>query len=71
VGDAPAPFVEAQLKGIVGVEIEIVRIEGKWKASQNRPAADRAGVGKGLRGEGTEGAAAMADLVEAGGPGPR
>jgi transcriptional regulator len=71
VGDAPAPFVEAQLKGIVGVEIEIARIEGKWKASQNRPAADRAGVGEGLRGEGTEGAAAMADLVEAGGPGPR
>ncbi len=69
VGDAPAPFVEAQLKGIVGVEIEIARIEGKWKASQNRPGADRAGVTAGLRGEGE---AAMAELVEAGGgPGPR
>jgi transcriptional regulator len=67
VSDAPPPFVEAQLKGIVGVEIEIARIEGKTKASQNRPGADRAGVSAGLWGEGTGDAALMAALVEAGG----
>jgi len=56
VADAPESFVAAQTKGIVGVEIAIARIEGKWKVSQNRPAADRAGVVAGLReaGETTE-----------------
>ncbi|QDZ00127.1 FMN-binding negative transcriptional regulator [Nitratireductor mangrovi] len=48
VEDAPPPFVEAQLKGIVGVEIAIAEIEGKWKVSQNRPEADIAGVTAGL-----------------------
>ncbi|MFB9953088.1 FMN-binding negative transcriptional regulator [Rhizobium puerariae] len=48
VGDAPEDFIRAQLKGIVGVEIEIAGIEGKWKVSQNRPAADREGVAAGL-----------------------
>jgi transcriptional regulator len=41
VSDAPEPFVAAQLKGIIGIEIPIARIEGKWKVSQNRPAVDR------------------------------
>ena len=44
VEDAPAGFNEAQLRGMVGVEIEILRIEGKVKASQNRPEADRIAV---------------------------
>jgi transcriptional regulator len=48
VGDAPDDFIRAQLKGIIGVEIEIAEIEGKWKVSQNRPIADREGVAKGL-----------------------
>jgi transcriptional regulator len=48
VGDAPEDFIRAQLKGIVGIEIEIAEIEGKWKVSQNRPAADRQGVAEGL-----------------------
>jgi transcriptional regulator len=52
VGDAPASFVMSQMKGIIGVEIPIDRIEGKWKVSQNRPKADRAGVIEGLRGGG-------------------
>ena len=61
VDDAPAEFIRAQLKGIVGVEIPIGRIEGKLKASQNRSDADRAGVAEGLR--------AMADVIEEhGGP---
>ncbi len=61
VADAPAPFVESQLKGIVGMEIPITRIEGKWKVSQNRPEADRLGVVEGLRAAGEE---TMAGLVE-------
>ena len=59
VTDAPAPFVEAQIKGIVGLEIEIDELAGKWKVSQNRPAADRAGVVSGLADEAPE----MAGLV--------
>lgn len=48
VGDAPEEFIRAQLKGIIGVEIEIAEIEGKWKVSQNRPVTDREGVANGL-----------------------
>ena len=52
VDDAPPEYVVAQIKGIVGVEIPIARIEGKWKVSQNRPEADRRGVIAALRGSG-------------------
>lgn len=48
VTDAPDDFIRAQLKGIVGIEIEIAAIEGKWKVSQNRPVGDREGVAAGL-----------------------
>lgn len=48
VSDAPRTFIESQLRGIVGIEIEIDAIEGKWKVSQNRPEADRRGVAEGL-----------------------
>jgi transcriptional regulator len=48
VTDAPADFIAAQLRGIVGVRMPITRIEGKRKMSQNRNAADRAGVAAGL-----------------------
>ena len=48
VNDAPDDFISAPLKGIVGVEIEISEIEGKWKVSQNRPVGDREGVASGL-----------------------
>lgn len=48
VADAPADFVERQLKGIVGVRLDIEAIEGKMKLSQNREPADRAGVAEGL-----------------------
>ncbi len=62
VSDAPEPFVAAQLQGIIGIEIPIARIEGKWKVSQNRPAVDQSGVATGLRGNGDE-ADIMASLV--------
>ena len=48
VDDAPPEFVKAQLRGIVGLRMPIVRIEGKRKISQNRSAEDRAGVAAGL-----------------------
>jgi predicted FMN-binding regulatory protein PaiB len=60
--DAPEQYLASQMKGIVGIEIPIIRIEGKWKVSQNRPEVDRAGVVAGLR-DGGEQAAVMATLV--------
>jgi transcriptional regulator len=48
VGDAPTAFIAAQLNGIVGLRLPISRLEGKRKMSQNRNAADRAGVAAGL-----------------------
>ena len=48
VSDAPADFIAAQLRGIVGVRIPVVRFEGKRKMSQNRPEADRIRVAAGL-----------------------
>jgi transcriptional regulator len=62
VHDAPEDFIRAQLKGIIGIEIEITAIEGKWKVSQNRPVADREGVASGLNQ--VEGQTEMVDLVK-------
>ncbi|MER8580045.1 FMN-binding negative transcriptional regulator [Mesorhizobium sp. M1423] len=59
VTDAPAPFIQSQIKGIVGLEIAITEISGKWKVSQNRPTADRVGVAEGLASE----TASSADMV--------
>jgi transcriptional regulator len=64
VDDAPPDYVEAMCRGIVGVEIRLTRIEGKWKLSQNRPAADRRGVARGLRERGGDVDRALADGVE-------
>jgi transcriptional regulator len=61
VEDAPERFIEAQLRGIVGIEIDIAEMHGKWKVSQNRPEADRVGVAEGLAG--VDGAAGMTELV--------
>ena len=74
VTDAPEDFIQRQLGAIVGIEIPVRRLEGKWKVSQNRAAQDRAGVVAGFR-EGSDPAGrAMADLVADAGdppPGPR
>ncbi|GGE81928.1 FMN-binding negative transcriptional regulator [Sphingomonas prati] len=64
--DAPADFIAGQMKGIVGLEIPIERIEGKWKASQNQPEPNRIGVERGLR---ADGRVDMADEVAARGKG--
>ena len=52
VNDAPEPFTSGQIKTIIGVEIPISTIVGKWKVSRNRSAADRQSVEEGLRKEG-------------------
>lgn len=49
VADAPDEYIDAAMQAIVGFELTLTRIEGIWKMSQNRPAADRAGAVEGLR----------------------
>lgn len=51
VSDAPADYIEGMLRAIVGFEIKVSSTVGKFKGSQNRSAADRAGVNAALRGE--------------------
>lgn len=63
VTDAPPDFIEKQLNAIVGLELTITRLMGKWKVSQNRPAQDRDGVVRGLLDDGSDSAVAMAGLV--------
>lgn len=63
VSDAPADYIEAMLKAIVGFEMPIVKLEGKWKLGQNRSAEDFAGVREGLREEGAALGGAMTALA--------
>ncbi|SHM24741.1 FMN-binding negative transcriptional regulator [Roseibium suaedae] len=63
VTDAPEAFVAAQLRGIIGVRIEISRIEAKKKFSQNRQLQDRQGVAEGLAKEDNPSARAMASII--------
>jgi len=63
VDEAPADFIDAMLRGIVGFELPITRLEGAWKMSQNRTAEDRAGVARGLAEDGNPAKAAVAELV--------
>ena len=63
VTDAPPEYIEGLLKAIVGIELRITRLAGKWKVSQNRPAADRQGVAEALERQSGGGCGAMADAV--------
>ena len=63
VDDAPKDFIDGQLKAIVGFEMTIQRLEGKWKLSQNRTAEDRAGTIAGLKKEGGPAEQAVAVLM--------
>lgn len=63
VSDAPADFVRGMLTGIIGFELPIVRLQGKWKMSQNRPAEDQAGVVAGLAADGRPEVAALVAAV--------
>ena len=64
VTDAPAVYIDSQLKAIVGFEFRILRLEGKQKFNQNRAVEDRLGVIEGLRGLGTERKTEVAELME-------
>ena len=59
--DAPRAFIEGQLRAIVGLELQITRIEAKAKLSQNRPVGDVAGVVAGLSARGDDRSAAAVE----------
>lgn len=69
VADAPEAYVDQMLRAIIGVEIEITRLEGKWKMSQNRNAADIDGVVAGLGASGDARVREVAALVQSRRPG--
>ena len=64
VSDAPASYIDSQLKGIIGISLRIDRLEGKWKISQNRSAADQASVSAALHEAGTDTSIAMAETMD-------
>ena len=64
VTDAPDDYIASMQRAIVGIEIELTALQGKWKLSQNRSEADRAGVVAGLAQQGAdEAGAGVATLV--------
>jgi transcriptional regulator len=63
VSDAPPDYIEKMVAQVVGVELRVERLVGKWKVSQNQPAANRAGVIAGLEADGDAQAVAMAREV--------
>jgi transcriptional regulator len=63
LSDAPRDFIEGLIGAIVGIEIDIARISGKWKMSQNQPEQNRAGVARGLRASGALEAIEVAGLI--------
>lgn len=63
VSDAPREFTEKLVDHLVGVEMPIETLEGKWKVSQNRSEEDRIGVAEGLEGESDTDWALMSELV--------
>ncbi|KAJ5502117.1 FMN-binding split barrel-related protein [Penicillium fimorum] len=65
ITDAPREYIAALLKNIVGMKIDITRIEGRFKVSQERPINDRAGVVEGLKRKGGT-ARDMAEFVKRG-----
>jgi len=64
IDDAPADFIDGMCRAIIGFEIRLSRIEGKWKMSQNKAPHDRLGVIAGLRARGGDASRAMAEMVE-------
>jgi transcriptional regulator len=64
VSDAPYEYTEKLIEAIVGIEITVTKLSGKWKVSQNQPERNQASVISGLRECGNSGAASMAALIE-------
>lgn len=65
VADAPRDYIDKMIAAVVGIEMVITRLTGKWKTSQNQPPQNQAGVVEGLAGDGPGAAPAMAALVRA------
>lgn len=63
IGDAPADFISQMLGAIVGIEIEVTRLVGKWKLSQNKEARDRRGAAEALLAGGSETQEAVAEAM--------
>jgi transcriptional regulator len=63
VADAPGGYIDELLGSIVGLELPVTRLAGKWKMSQNRPVRDQEGAAEGLMGEGGESATAVARML--------
>ena len=61
IGDAPESYIDSMLRGIVGFELFIESLEGKYKLSQNRDQADRAGVREAFAREGRDDIASLMD----------
>jgi len=64
VSDAPAEYIEGRLAGIIGIEIQIESLQGKFKLSQNRSDADRKGIVKGLQTSGDASDQALARRMQ-------
>jgi transcriptional regulator len=64
ISDAPPEFIERMVESIVGFELVISRLTGKWKVSQNQPQENRAAVVDALRQRGDASASEMAELVQ-------
>lgn len=63
MADAPADFLAVMVENIIGIEVPVMRLIGKWKLGQNRPVADRMGVVAGLRDTGQPGSIAVAEAM--------
>ncbi|SIT35374.1 FMN-binding negative transcriptional regulator [Paraburkholderia piptadeniae] len=68
MGDAPADYISQMLGAIVGIEIEIAKLTGKWKLSQNKASADRRGAAAALNERNSDEQRAVADAMLAAPP---
>lgn len=66
VSDAPADYIETIMSAIIGIEMVITKMLGKWKASQNQPARNQIGVISALKKSGLRESEIMAAMIEAG-----
>lgn len=64
LSDAPQDYIDKMMAAVVGIEIVITRLLGKWKVSQNQPAQNQAGVIQGLRARADAQSLAMAELIK-------
>lgn len=64
LSDAPRDYIDKMMAAVVGIEIVITRLLGKWKVSQNQPAQNQAGVIQGLRAHADVQSLAMAELIK-------